>query len=71
MSQSDLWFAGTADRAYSLIPSHCLVPVCVAAEQRVLFSAAAFIVSSDRGELLPSDVLQIFGCKQIDLRVLT
>lgn len=39
-----------------LIPSHCLVPVCVAAEQRILFSAAAFIMSSDRGELLRSGV---------------
>lgn len=41
---------------FFFIPSHCLVPVCVAAEQRIMLSAAAFSISSDRGELLRSNV---------------
>lgn len=65
MSQSKFWFAGTADEAYSLIPSHCLVPVHVAAEQRVLFSAAAFLVSSDRGELLRSGVCRYLAVTKL------
>ena len=36
--------------------SHCVVPVCVPAEQRVMLSAAALSVSADRGEVPKSNV---------------
>lgn len=38
-----------------LIPFYCLVPVSVAAEQRILLSAAALLMPSDRGELHSSN----------------
>lgn len=41
---------------FLFIPSLRVVPVCVAAEQRIMLSAAAFSMSSDRGELLQSNI---------------